>query len=57
MIDPYERILTERAIPTHWDSLSEWNYTGNRIVAETLVAYFFEKLNNVLDYQIGDDTS
>jgi hypothetical protein len=57
LIDPYERILTEQTIPTHWESLSEWNYTGNRIVAETLVAYFFEKLNHRLEYQIRDEKS
>jgi hypothetical protein len=57
LIDPYERILTEQTIPTHWESVSEWNYTGNRFVAETLVAYFFEKLNHILHHQTRDDAS
>ncbi len=57
LIDPYESILAEQTIPTHWNSVAEWNYTGNRLVAETLVAYFFEKLIHNLDDQAQDDAS
>ena len=43
MIDPYLSFLNQSAdLPTHWNSVCEWNYTGHRLAAEVAFSAFFD---------------